>query len=233
MLIGIGTAMTIAYEKEHLLSLFGDDNIQVEKDDHLIYYYPNFSTLDLAYGPRVPIADNTLYCCAAAFTAKCLDTFSHNNVRCNHVSDGHLYQGSEEAICNGVFTFYDGCGHFDTANQAALNLAASNNGMGFKQILIIKDFQITSNKSINRLFRKEYVFRALCEKDDKLCIVESRDKIPYEAFVQLLANAQIRNAIYLDMGGWSHACYRDNFGEIVTTNSDTTRFASNWLIFRK
>ena len=114
------------------------DNITIEKKDSLVIFYPNFGSLDLVCGSRVPLTDGALFCCAAAFTAECKDKFSHLNIRCNHVCDGVLYEGSEEPVCTGVFTFYDGQGHFDFANQAALDTAAAHGGMGFGQVLSSK-----------------------------------------------------------------------------------------------
>ena len=35
------------------------------------------------------------------------------------------------------------------------------------------------------------------------------------------------------MGGWSHAWYLSNEGEKVETNNAPTRYATNWLVFRK
>lgn len=232
----VGVAIVCAavvFEFKHVLPLPLFNNVHVVDESECVVYYPNYRTLDLVYGAQVPEDDDMLYCCAGAFTAECLDTFSHVNIRCNHVSNGKLYEGSDEPVCSGVFTYYEGHGYFDTVNQAALDRAAECHGMGFCQILIIKDKQVVCADSVSRKFRRPYVFRALCEKDGKLCIVESKEKLKFPDFIRILCNEHVDQAIYLDMGAWSHACYRDNFGTIVETNSKPIKYASNWLIFRK
>lgn len=227
------TGVAVVFGVKHVLPLPLFNYVYVTDDTDCVIYYPNYKTLDLVYGAQVPQGDDMLYCCAGAFTAECLDTFCHENIRCNHVSDGKLYEGSDEPICSGVFTFYDGRGYFDTVNSGALERAAECNGMGFCQILIIKDKQVVCADSVSRKFRRPYVFRALCEKEGKLCIVESKEKVNFSDFVKILSAQHVTSAIYLDMGAWSHACYRDNFGTVVETNSNPIRFASNWLVFRK
>lgn len=209
------------------------NNIVIEETDSLIFYYPQFDTLDFVCGAEVPMRDSSLFCCCAAFTAHCLDTFAHDNIRCNHVSAGILYAGSSEPVCTGVFTFYDGKAHFDFANQTALDSAAVRHGMGFQQILILKNDSVVCSDSLQNLFRKSFVFRSLAEKDGKLCLVQSKDTLPYLQYVNLLAKAKVSNAIYLDMGGWSHGYYRDNFGELQYLGNEPTPYATNWILFGK
>ena len=209
------------------------NNIVIEETDSLIFFYPQFDTLDLVCSAEVPMRDSSLFCCCAAFTAHCLDTFAHDNIRCNHVSAGILYDGSIEPICTGVFTFYDGKAHFDFANQTALDSAAAHHGMGFQQILILKNDSVVSSDSLQNLFRKCFVFRSLAEKEGKLCLVQSKDTLPYPQYVHLLAKAGVSNAIYLDMGGWSHGYYRDNFGKLQYLGDEPNRYATNWILFRK
>ena len=199
------------------------NNIVIEETDSLIFFYPQFDTLDLVCGAEVPMRDSSLFCCCAAFTAHCLDT-----IRCNHVSAGILYAGSDEPVCTGVFTFYDGKAHFDFANHAALDSAAARHGMGFQQILILRNDSVVSSDSLQNLFRKSFVFRSLAEKDGKLCLVQSKDTLPYPQYVNLLAKA-----IYLDRGGWSHGYYRDNFGKLQYLGEEPNQYATNWILFGK
>lgn len=211
------------------------DNICVDEYDSLIAYYPNFSDIELAFGSEVPSGDDILYCCGAAFTAECLKSFTHENIRCNHVTGGTFYYGSEEPVCNGVFTYYNGKGHFAPVNEGALHTAADSAGMGFCQVLAVYNGEPVYTDTLKKDFwiHRDYVFRALCEKDGRLCIIESKEKVPYGTFVRYLIEFGVEHAINLDMGGWSHAWYHDNNGEIVTTNSKPTRYATNWLIFKK
>lgn len=223
--------LTCVFHNEKPQPLY--NNIVIEETDSLIFFYPQFDTLDLVCGAEVPMRDSSLFCCCAAFTAHCLDTFAHDNIRCNHVSAGILYAGSDEPVCTGVFTFYDGKAHFDFANHAALDSAAARHGMGFQQILILRNDSVVSSDSLQNLFRKSFVFRSLAEKDGKLCLVQSKDTLPYPQYVNLLAKAKVSNAIYLDMGGWSHGYYRDNFGKLQYLGEESNPYSTNWILFGK
>lgn len=211
------------------------DNITIEKADSLLIYYPNYGDMDLVCGSRVPSLDDALFCCAAAFTAECKDCFLHDNIRCNHVCSGELFEGSEEPVCTGVFTFYDGQGHFDFANQAALDTAAAHGGMGFEQVLVIKNDTVIYADTVKKTFwiGKEYTFRALCEKDGRLCIVQSQKPVTYNRFVKFMVKYGVHNAINLDMGGWSHTRYVNNYGKTVSCGAQPTQYATNWIIFKK
>ena len=79
-------------------------NVCIEEHDSIIVYYPEYTSLDLIGSSRVPHGDDILYCCGAAFTAKCLKYFTHDNIRCGHVCHGHFHKGSPEAICTGTST---------------------------------------------------------------------------------------------------------------------------------
>lgn len=210
------------------------DNVRIDSLDSIIVYYPNFEKLEMAYGSEVPNGDDILYCCASAFTAECLKSFNHENIRCNHVNKGKFYHGSDEPICNGAFTFYDGEGHFDRINDSVLHVAADHGGMGFCQVLTIFDGEIAYTDTLNQDFwiHKDYVFRALCEKEGKLCIIETKERVPYGTFARFLKDFGVTYAINLDMGGWSHAWYRNNCGEVITTNSEPCKWATNWLVFK-
>lgn len=212
------------------------DNMTIEDFDTLLTIYrPNFTTMEMAYGSEVPTGDDILYCCGAAFTAECLKNFNHLNIRCDHVNNGNYYYGSEEPICNGAFTFYDGKGHFDRISDSVFHAAADHGGMGFGQVLTIFEGEIAYTDTLKQDFwiHKDYVFRALCEKDGELCIIESKEKVPYGTFAQYLKAYGVTYAINLDMGGWSHAWYRDNYGEKVETNSKPIKYATNWILFKK
>lgn len=217
------------------LSAQSTQNMRIDEQDSLLVYYPNFEKMDFVCGKCVPSSQSILYCCAGAFTAKRLKEFNHNNIRCNHVSNGRFFRGSDEPICNGVFTYYNGKGHFAMANQTDLKSAAANGGMGFCQVIVILNNKVMYANEKEKTFwiRKNYVFRALCEKDGELCIAESKEAVSYAQFVSYLVDYGINNAINLDMGGWSHSWYRDNSDKVVTTNASPNRYATNWIVFKK
>lgn len=210
-------------------------NMRIDERDSLLVYYPNYEKVDMVCGKNVPASDDILYCCASAFTAKCLKEFRHHNIRRDHVSGGHFFNGSAEPVCNGFFSFYDGKGHYGMASQNDFKKAAAKGGMGFCQVIVILNGELKYANAEKKTFwiKKDYVFRALCEKDGRLCIAESKYAVSYAQFANYLVEYGFDNAINLDMGGWSHAWWRNNDGKIVTTNAIPTRYASNWLIFKK
>ena len=86
--------------------------------------------------------------------------------------------------------------------------------MGFCQLLIIKDGVAMPIEA--KMQNSKTVYRALCEKDGKLCIVESKKVVTYESFVTFLKAFKVTHALYLDMGsGWNYAWYRDKDGQVI------------------
>lgn len=83
------------------------------------------------------------------------------------------------------------------------------------------------------------VYRALCEKNGKLCIVESKKVMTYEFFVNCLNVLKVKHALYLDMGsGWNYAWYRDKEGKIIeqfpeSKKSPNYKYRTNWITFYK
>ena len=59
-------------------------------------------------------------------------------------------------------------------------------------MLIIKD---GSDRPIGaKMKNNKNIYRALCEKDGKLCIIESKKKMTYEAFVKCLSDYESKMA---------------------------------------
>ena len=70
------------------------DNIIIEKKNGLILYFPNYNTIEYAYGEMpTPMDSSILFCCSAAFTGEFLEEFKHSNIAGNHVSKGFVYRG--------------------------------------------------------------------------------------------------------------------------------------------
>lgn len=106
--------------------------------------------------------------------------------------------------------------------------AADSSGMGFAQNIIIH------NGITQPHFRKNsFQYRALCELDGKLCVIESKHIVKYAEFVNMLNELQVKHAIYLDMGsGWNHAWYRkDSQSDVVVLHPKTHNYMTNWLTF--
>ena len=52
-------------------------------------------------------------------------------------------------------------------------------------------------------------FRCLAEINNRLCIVQSIIPMTYEQFINGLQQINVKNALYLDMGGWSFGYVKD------------------------
>lgn len=208
--------------------------MRVDSTDEVIAYYPQFSRLDLVCG-TMPSQDqqDVIFCAEAAFTSQLLDTFEHTNIDGDHVSGGKRYAGAECKDNSGAFTWAQGKWHFTMGDYSkALDDAAAQGGMGFGQAMIIYN-----NEMITPLWRSGmHEYRALCEKDGRLCIVDSQGSVLYSTFVQRLVNYGVTHAIYLDMGsGWNHSWWRDDDGltHEIHPRIDKCRYCTNWITFYK
>ena len=201
----------------------------------LIVYYPQFSRIDLVCGTMPSEQDTSVVLCAeAAFTHELLDEFAHTNIDGDHVSGGKRYTGAKCQDNSGAFAWFgDSTWEFVNGEYSELlDSVAQAGGMGFGQAIIIHD-----GESIRPLWRDGVnQYRALCEKDGRLCIVDSRDAVSYERFVALLEQFEPRHALYMDMGaGWNHSWWRDSDGNVheIHPTADKSRYCTNWITFYK
>ena len=219
-----------------------DNTAPVTVDDStvngLIVYYPNFNRIDLVCG-KMPSQQDTsvVFCAEAAFTHELLDEFAHSNIDGDHVSGGKRYKGAECKDNSGAFAWF-GDSKWEFVNgeySELLDSVAASGGMGFGQAIIIYD-----GESIRPLWREvigsttKTQFRALCEKDGRLCIVDSRDEVSYAKFVALLEEFAPTHALYMDMGtGWNHSWWRDEDGKVheIHPVAEKSRYCTNWITF--
>lgn len=204
--------------------------ITVDKShEGLRVYYPEFSSIDLVCGQQAP-KDNpdAILCCAAAFTGSRLAEFKHSNIAGNHVSGGVFQKGYRSALNTGAFVWYNGSWEFLHKDYGkALKAAAENGGCAFAQNMII------FNKEVQPLYRSNSnIYRALCELEGRLCIIQSNEKISYREFVDMLVATGVTHALYLDMGGWREGWYRTQAGGKVTyLCQKENKYYTNWLTF--
>lgn len=198
----------------------------------LIVLYPQYSSIDLVCGDIPSKNDSSVILFAeAAYTGQCLDTFNHFNVAGDHVSAGRRYRGYRCKRNTGAFVYYNGkwkfC-HQPYSNE--LDSAENHGGAGFGQELMIHYGKLVP---IARKDSNQNQFRALCNHDGRLCIIESADILRFGDFKQRLLAFGITDAIYLDMGaGWNHAWYRDR-GKIVELHPKYHDYCTNWITFYK
>ena len=116
---------------------------------------------------------DVVFCCEAAFTGELLDEFKHSNIADNHICNGVMKKGYSCKANTGGFVW--GKGKWKFMRKADYPSEANGYNMGFCQMLIIKD---GSARPIGtKMKNSKNIYRALCEKEGKLCIIESKKKM--------------------------------------------------------
>lgn len=175
----------------------------------------------------------------------------HGRICGPHLERGIFYPGYQSELCNGAFWFRQGrWGFLKGSLMDSIRQREGLGSMAFCQIRLdtaivsIPTDQIYFDNMGLRFYRNlndewrlsvtTFHYRALCEKDGRLCIVESRDRISLAGFRRLLSSYGIDHALYLDAGpGWNHAWYRDNENRVRMLHGQKHPFNSNWILFFK
>ncbi len=208
--------------------------VTIEATANLNVYYPEFTRIDLVCGQMPKAAQKDVeFCCEAAFTGELLDEFRHSNIADNHICSGVMNKGYRCKANTGGFVWRKGKWKF--MRKADFPSAANGWNMGLCQLLIIKDGRVRPIGTY--MGARRNIYRALCEKNGKLCIVESRKNMTYEFFVKCLSSYKVTHALYLDMGrGWNYAWYRDAKGEVrecfpESKYAASYKYRTNWITF--
>ena len=217
-----------------LLLVLKSNAVTIKTTANLNVYYPDYTKIDLVCGDMPKAAQkDVVFCCEAAFTGELLDEFKHSNIADNHICNGVMKKGYSCKANTGGFVW--GKGKWKFMRKADYPSEANGYNMGFCQMLIIKD---GSARPIGaKMKNNKNIYRALCEKDGKLCIIESKKKMTYEAFVKCLSDYIVTHALYLDMGyGWNYAWYRDKKGSVVVLHPESKmapsyKYRTNWITF--
>ena len=210
--------------------------VTVEKTVNLNVYYPEYTKIDLICGQMPKASQKDVeFCCEAAFTGELLNEFKHTNIADNHICNGEMKKGYRCKANTGGFVW--GKGKWQFMRKADYPTEANGWEMGFCQLLIIKDSAVRPIGT--KMKNNRTIYRALCEKDGKLCIIESKKVMTYEFFVKCLSAYKVTHALYLDMGrGWNYAWYRDQKGKVVVLFPESKmapsyKFRTNWITFYK
>ena len=213
-----------------LINIFDGFAVTIETTVNLKVYFPEYSKIDLVCG-QMPSTNqkNVEFCCEAAFTGELLKEFKHTNIADNHICSGVMKKGYRCRANTGGFVWGKGKRKF--MRKADYPTSANGWNMGFCQLLIIKDG--TARPIGTRMKDNRNIYRALCEKNGKLCIIESKKVMTYSFFVECLKAYKVTHALYLDMGsGWNHAWYRDK-NQVVMLHPKTHDYCTNWITFYK
>ena len=209
--------------------------VDVETTTNLNVYYPEFSKIDLVCGQMPKVAQKDVeFCCEAAFTGELLNEFKHSNIADNHICNGEIKKGYRCRANTGGFVWGNGKWKIMKADYPT---TANGWNMGFCQLLIIKDSAV---RPIGvKMKNNRTIYRALCEKNGKLCIIESKKVMTYEFFVKCLRAYKVTHALYLDMGrGWNYAWYREKGGKVKEIFPESKlapsyKYRTNWITFYK
>lgn len=208
--------------------------VKVETTANLYVFYPSYTKIDLVCGQMPKAAQKDVdFCCEAAFTGELLSTFKHSNIADNHISGGVMKKGYRCKANTGGFMWRKGKWQF--VRKAGFPTAADGWSMGFCQLLIVKDG--VARPIGTRMRENRNIYRALCEKDGKLCIIEAKRYMSYETFVKSLTAYKVTHALYLDMGyGWNYAWYRDEDGRVKerfpeSKSATSYLYRTNWITF--
>lgn len=210
--------------------------VTVETTANLCVYYPEYTKIDLVCG-RMPktAQEDVEFCCEAAFTGELLIEFKHANIADNHICNGVMKKGYRCKANSGGFVW--GNGKWKFMRKADYPTTVNGWNMGFCQLLIVKDGMARPIGA--KMKDKRNIYRALCEKDGKLYIIESKKMMKYEFFVKCLSDYKVTHALYLDMGsGWNYAWYRDKDGKVKEVFPESKlslsyKFRTNWITFYK
>ena len=198
--------------------------VTVEKTVNLNVYYPEYTKIDLICGQMPKASQKDVeFCCEAAFTGELLNEFKHmkKGYRCKANTGGFVW----------------GKGKWKFMRKADYPTEANGWNMGFCQLLIIKDSAVRPIGA--KMKNNRTIYRALCEKNGKLCIIESKKVMTYEFFVRCLSAYEVTHALYLDMGrGWNYAWYRDKGGKVKEIFPESKlapsyKHRTNWITFYK
>ena len=208
--------------------------VDVETIDGLKIIKPNFSSVDMAFGNDSPKNDKSVIACfGAAFTGEYLEEFRQSNIASDHAGGGKKYKGYPCKRNTGAF-IYDGKTwrflYKSKKYSSLLASAANKGGCGFAQEMMIYN---GAKVKTTRPKDNQNIFRALCERNGELVVIESLASVKFGDFINSLLSKGVTHALYLDMGTWRYGWYRPDNESFVELHTQIHNYHSNCLIFKK
>ena len=212
----------------------------------LKFYYPPTASIGLFVGEEPDTSNFYIsYCCAAAYTGQSIywhqGPANHTDVAGDHIEGGKLFRGYVEDNNTGGFVVYPYPDfHWEIVDSPAFIQRISSETRpitAFQQELLILNGEIQKFKrpDLPRLYR------ALCNFNGRLCVVDGTHEHLLSSFIDLLHNAGIEDALYLDMGNWSYSWYREyqegldiewSSAKLIHPKPQHGKYyGSNWLAF--
>ena len=179
-------------------------------------------------------SDSTiLLCIPASFTATDLKTICGT-----YVVDSEVYNRDfkvEEDVDASFACWGDTVCFTKGKGMASLDSVTKYNGVFFMQKHVLCNGEKGKIEFKNGPKLDSKYYRVLAKYNDKLCIIQSATPVVYQNFVERLVKLGVKDAIYLDMGGWSYSWYRNNDDQPIELfpQGVSTKYQTNWLVFRK
>lgn len=208
--------------------------VDIIGSSRFICFTPEDCTLEYVVNTPPQKSDSTiLFCAAASFTGQRMETFEYSNICGTYIADSRVRNKDLQPTINidASFAYWNSSSCFSKGKDVALlDSAIKNNGVFFMQ----KHVLCNGERGQMNLTRST-IYRVLAEYNDKLCVIQNTQPMEYIIFVQGLENLGIKDAIYLDMGGWSYSWYRNSDGQPIElfSKGPSTKYQTNWLVFRK
>lgn len=229
------------------------DNIYIDTTSTLYAFYPHYRGMKWVCSDSPDEgSDSILFCCTAAFSKDYSIGIGHDKIWGSHVAEGAYYEGYRHHLINGAFIYKDGEYAFlhDSLQDNIRLLKGMPNAFAFCQMrldttvvtippdsIYLERFGWRGYNNLEgklRLSKTTFKYRTLCEKDRRLCIIESKEEVTLTQFRKNLNDYGVTHALYLDTGvGWSYSWYRDNNNEVQVLHPHVHPFNTNWLIFYK
>lgn len=208
--------------------------IDIIGNSQFICFTPEDCTLEYIVNTPPQKTDSTiLFCAAASFTGQRMEVFKHSNIVGTYLVDSIVYNKNSGITTNidASFAYWNDSAYFAKGKDwKLLDSAIKNNGVFFMQKHVL-----CNGERGQMNLTKSTIYRVLAKYNDKLCVIQNTQPIDYITFVEGLEKLGLKEAIYLDMGGWRHSWYRNDEGkaiEIFPTSNDT-KYQTNWIIFKK
>lgn len=215
-----------------------DTNVIITETDSLKLYRPIFYGsigLCCGCGENPPMSFNHVFVAAEAYTKSYHWTkFNHNLIAGPHI-DSEYHEGYNCEANSGAFYYVDSSRRWDFVYHGYRETLRDldGKGSGFSQVMLV------FNGSVCKIHKEakpesKRLRRAICDIDNELYIIDSKNPMTMPDFATLLINAGAFHALYMDMGSMRFSAYKEHleadWTEIHPRNPKS-RYATNYLVF--
>lgn len=217
---------------------YRDTTVIVTETDSLKLYKPIFYGgigLCCGCGDNPPMGDNPVFVAAAAYTKSYnWIKFNHDLIAGPHI-DSEYHEGYNCQANSGAFYYVYSANRWDFVYHGYRETlrALDGKGSGFSQVMLV------FNGSICKIHKEakpesKRLRRAICDIDNELYIIDSKNPMTIPDFATLLINAGAFHALYMDMGGMRFSAYKEHLESDwieIHPRNPKSRYATNYLVF--